>query len=58
MFTTITLPLWLFILLVLFATVTALSHFLFPSVRWFFRKRAEREEERLSIKLTRTIWRA
>ncbi|MEL7176141.1 MAG: 1-acyl-sn-glycerol-3-phosphate acyltransferase [Pseudomonadota bacterium] len=55
MFTTITLPLWLFILLVLFATVTALSHFLFPSVRWFFRKRAERVVDRLNKKLTRPI---
>ncbi|MEL7213927.1 MAG: 1-acyl-sn-glycerol-3-phosphate acyltransferase [Pseudomonadota bacterium] len=55
MFTTITLPLWLFVLLVLFATVTALSHFLFPSVRWFFRKRAERVVDRLNKKLTRPI---
>ena len=55
MFTTITLPLWFFVLLVLFATVTALSHFLFPSVRWFFRKRAERVVDRLNKKLTRPI---
>ena len=35
-------PLWAFVLMVLFAAVTFASHFLFPSVRWFFRKRAER----------------
>ena len=55
MFTTITLPLWLFVLLLLFAAVTALSHFLFPSVRWFFRKRAERVVAKLNTKLARPI---
>lgn len=55
MFSTITLPVWLFVLLVLFAAVTALSHLLFPSVRWFFRKRAERVVAKLNTKLTRPI---
>jgi hypothetical protein len=41
MFQDVTLPLWLLILIVGFAAVTFASHFLFPSVRWFFRKRAE-----------------
>jgi len=49
------LPLWLFILIMLFATVTALSHFLLPSVRWFFRRRLERAVARLNKRLTRPI---
>lgn len=48
-------PLWALALLVLFATVTFASHFLFPSVRWFFRKRAERLVSRLNERLTRPI---
>lgn len=42
MFRSVELPLWFFLLIVLFATVTFASHFLFPSVRWFFRRRLER----------------
>ena len=52
---TVHLPLWLFILIVLFAAVTALSHFLLPSVRWFFRRRLERAVARLNKRLTRPI---
>ena len=52
---TIQLPLWLFIVIVLFATVTALSHFLLPSVRWFFRRRLEKAVARLNTRLTRPI---
>ncbi len=52
---TVQLPLWLFILIVLFAAVTALSHFLLPSVRWFFRRRFERAVARLNTRLTRPI---
>ena len=39
---TVTLPLWLLLLILGFAAVTFASHFLFPSVRWFFRRRLER----------------
>ena len=39
---TVEMPVWLLVLILLFAGVTFASHFLFPSVRWFFRKRAER----------------
>ena len=39
---TVSLPLWLFVLILLFAAVTFASHFLFPSVRWYLRRRAER----------------
>ena len=49
------LPLWVFILILLFAAVTFASHFLFPSVRWFFRKRAERLIKRLNKRLQRPI---
>ena len=52
---TVTLPLWLFVLIVLFAAVTALSHFLLPSVRWFFRRRFEKAVERLNKRLKRPI---
>ena len=48
-------PLWMFVLILLFAAVTFASHFLFPSVRWFFRKRAERLVAQLNTKLTRPI---
>ncbi len=48
---TVELPLWLFVLIVLFAAVTFASHFLFPSVRWFFRRRLERAVARLNKRL-------
>jgi len=51
----ITLPLWAFVLILLFAAVTFASHFLFPSVRWFFRKRAERLVAQLNTRLQRPI---
>ena len=49
------LPLWLFVLILAFAAVTFASHFLFPSVRWFLRRRAERVVARLNTRLTRPI---
>ncbi|MEJ8561503.1 1-acyl-sn-glycerol-3-phosphate acyltransferase [Yoonia sp. GPGPB17] len=52
---TVSLPLWAFVLVVLFAAVTFASHFLFPSVRWFFRKRAERVIAQLNERLQRPI---
>ena len=55
MFQDVTLPLWLLILIVGFAAVTFASHFLFPSVRWFFRKRAERALAQLNTRLDRPI---
>jgi len=39
----------------LFAAVTALSHFLLPSVRWFFRRRLERAVKQLNTRLKRPI---
>ena len=55
MFREIALPLWLLVLIVGFAAVTFASHFLFPSVRWFFRKRAEKALARLNRRLDRPI---
>lgn len=52
---TVELPIWLFVLMLLFAAVTFASHFLFPSVRWFFRRRLERAVERLNERLVRPI---
>ncbi len=52
---TVAVPLWLLILILLFAGVTFLSHFLFPSVRWFFRQRAQRAVARLNRRLKRPI---
>lgn len=48
-------PLWALILLVAFAAVTFASHFLFPSVRWFFRRRMERAVAKLNERLERPI---
>lgn len=55
MFRPVEIPLWLLVLILLFAAVTFASHFLFPSVRWFFRKRMERAVARLNTRLTRPI---
>ncbi len=52
---TVELPIWLFILILLFAAVTAASHLLFPSVRWFFRRRMEKAVTRLNQRLERPI---
>lgn len=51
----IQIPLWLLILIIAFAAVTFASHFLFPSVRWFFRRRVERAVARLNTRLDRPI---
>jgi glycerol-3-phosphate O-acyltransferase len=55
MLRTIAVPYWLLLLILAFATITFLSHFFFPSVRWFFRKRAERALARLNARLDRPI---
>lgn len=55
MFRSVELPLWLLVLILAFAAVTALSHFLLPSVRWFFRRRMERVVATLNERLERPI---
>lgn len=52
---TVELPIWLFILILVFAAVTFASHFLFPSVRWFFRRRMERVVAQLNERLERPL---
>ena len=55
MFADVLVPLWLLILILGFAAVTFASHFLFPSVRWFFRRRLEKAVARLNARLDRPI---
>lgn len=52
---TVELPIWLFFLILAFAAVTFASHFLFPSVRWFLRRRMERVVARINQRLERPI---
>ncbi|KNX43229.1 Glycerol-3-phosphate acyltransferase [Roseovarius tolerans] len=52
---TVDMPLWALLLLIAFAGVTFASHFLFPSVRWFVRRRMERAVARLNERLERPI---
>lgn len=52
---TVAVPFWLLVLILAFAAITFASHFLFPSVRWFFRKRMERAVSRLNARLDRPI---
>ncbi|CUH77953.1 1-acyl-sn-glycerol-3-phosphate acyltransferase [Tropicibacter naphthalenivorans] len=53
--TPVTLPLWLFALILGFAGAAFATNFLFPSVRWFFRRRMERAVARLNKRLARPI---
>ena len=51
----VTLPVWLFALILAFAAVSFSTHFLFPSVRWVLRRRLERAVARLNERLDRPI---
>lgn len=55
MFHPVEVPFWLLVLIVGFAAVSFATHFLFPSVRWFFRRRAETALARLNAGLDRKI---
>ena len=55
MFDLVTIPVWLLTLILLFAAVTASTHLLFPSVRWYFRRRAERLVSELNKRLEHPI---
>lgn len=55
MFRAVEVPLWLLVLILGFAAVSFATHFLFPSVRWFFRRRAERALAQLNARLDRKI---
>lgn len=47
----ITIPLWLFILLSAVATIVIIKQFLFPGIRWFFRKKINRAIHELNLRL-------
>ena len=49
--TTVSLPLWLFLLLLLAAGYAVVMSVLFPGVRWFFRRRLNRAVDRLNTSL-------
>ena len=55
MFGTVAIPVWLLVLILGFAAISFATHFLFPSVRWFFRRRAEKALARLNARLDRKI---
>ncbi len=55
MFQSVEIPVWLLALILVFAGVTFLSHFLFPSVRWYFRRRMERVVAQLNKRLKKPI---
>lgn len=55
MLRTVEMPVWALVLILAFAAVTFASHFLFPSVRWFFRRRMERAVSQLNTRLARPI---
>jgi glycerol-3-phosphate O-acyltransferase len=52
---TVTLPLWLLVLIVAFAAVAALDRVFAPSVQWFFRRRMERVVVQVNTRLERKI---
>ena len=53
--TTVALPLWLLVLILLFAAGTALDRVFKPAVRWFFRRRIERLMARVNTRLDRKL---
>jgi len=55
MFHDIAVPLWLLVLIVAFAAITALDRLLKPSVRWFFRRRMERAVTEVNKRLAKPI---
>jgi glycerol-3-phosphate O-acyltransferase len=55
MFGSVAVPVWLLVLILGFAGVSFATHFLFPSVRWFFRHRAEKALARLNARLDRKV---
>lgn len=53
--TTIEMPLWVALLALLLAALWLLQHFLLPSVRWFFRRRANTVIEEVNTRLALKI---
>ena len=52
---TVELPVWVLVLVLLFAAVAALDRVLVPSARWFLRRRMEKVVARLNERLARPI---
>jgi len=52
---TVELPLWLVALILVLASLWLLQHFLLPSARWFFRRRANRVIEEVNTRLALRI---
>lgn len=55
MFDTVAIPVWALLLFGLFAALSILERVIGPSIRWFFRKRAERVVAELNKRLQRPI---
>ena len=55
MFETVAIPVWALVLIALAAALTILERIIGPSVRWFFRKRAERVVAEVNKRLERPI---
>jgi glycerol-3-phosphate O-acyltransferase len=55
MFSTVEIPVWVMVLILVFAAVAALDRILGPTVRWFLRRRMERVVARLNQRLERPI---
>ncbi len=55
MFETVAIPVWALLLIGLFAALSITERILGPSIRWFFRRRAERVVARLNERLERPI---
>ena len=48
---TVTIPLWLFVLIAVFAAVMVLDRFLMPGMRWYFRRRVNRVIDEINTRL-------
>lgn len=48
---TVTLPLWLFVILLVLAALAALEWLLLPGVRWYFRRKVTRVIEEINVRL-------
>ncbi len=55
MFETVAIPVWALLLIALFAALSILERVIGPSIRWFFRKRAERVVAEVNKRLQRPI---
>ncbi len=50
---TVTLPLWLYLILLAAAALAALEWLLLPSVRWYFRRKMKRVIQEINVRLER-----